>query len=51
MVGICKISGIEYAIIFIWRDFMDMNLVSIIIPIYNVSKYLDRCIESVCDKT
>ena len=51
MVGICKISGIEYAIIIIWGDFMDMNLVSIIIPIYNVSKYLDRCIESVCDQT
>lgn len=30
---------------------MDVNLVSIIIPIYNVSKYLDRCIESVCDQT
>ena len=28
-----------------------MNLVSIIIPIYNVSKYLDRCIEFVCDQT
>lgn len=51
MVGICKISGIEYAIIIIWGDFMDMNLVSIIIPIYNVSKYLDRCIEFVCDQT
>ena len=25
--------------------------ISVIIPIYNISKYVDRCISSVCDQT
>ncbi len=30
---------------------MDKGLVSIIIPIYNVEKYLDNCIKSACEQT
>ena len=30
---------------------MDHALVSIIIPIYNVSEYLDACVQSACDQT
>ncbi len=30
---------------------MDKGLVSIIIPIYNVEKYLDNCIRSACEQT
>ena len=30
---------------------MDNSLVSIIIPIYNVEQYLDRCIKSVINQT
>lgn len=28
-----------------------MELISIIIPIYNVSKYLNRCVDSVVNQT
>ncbi|HFI0335240.1 TPA: glycosyltransferase, partial [Streptococcus suis] len=27
------------------------DLVSIIVPIYNVEKFLPRCIESICNQT
>lgn len=30
---------------------MKAGLVSIVLPIYNVEKYLDRCIESVINQT
>lgn len=30
---------------------MDMPLISVIIPVYNVEKYLDRCLESVVNQT
>lgn len=30
---------------------MGQEIVSIIIPIYNVEKYLDRCVESACNQT
>lgn len=30
---------------------MEVGLVSIVLPIYNVEKYLDRCIESVVRQT
>lgn len=30
---------------------MEENLVSIVIPVYNVEKYLDRCVESVVNQT
>ena len=30
---------------------MEHSLVSIIIPIYNVSDYLDACIQSACNQT
>lgn len=30
---------------------MDKQLVSIVLPIYNVEKYLDRCIKSVVEQT
>ena len=30
---------------------MNKSLISIIIPVYNVEKYLDRCISSVLDQT
>ena len=28
-----------------------MELVSIVVPIYNVEKYLDKCVESICAQT
>lgn len=30
---------------------MDDNLISIIIPVYNVEKYLKKCINSVIDQS
>ena len=30
---------------------MEVGLVSVVLPIYNVEKYLDRCIESVINQT
>lgn len=27
------------------------ELVSIIVPVYNVERYLDKCIESICGQT
>ena len=30
---------------------MDMPLISVIIPVYNVEKYIDRCLESVVNQT
>ena len=30
---------------------MEAGLVSVVLPIYNVEKYLDRCIESVVKQT
>jgi len=29
---------------------MDYGLISIIVPIYNVSKYLDKCVESILNQ-
>ena len=33
------------------ESILDNSLVSIIIPIYNVEQYLDRCIKSVINQT
>ncbi len=30
---------------------MEQNLVSVIIPVYNVERYLDACVASVCSQT
>ena len=30
---------------------MDNELISVIIPVYNTEKYIDRCLESVCNQT
>ena len=34
-----------------WKGTKKMELISIIVPIYNVEKYLDQCIESVVNQT
>ena len=27
------------------------DLISVIVPVYNVEKYLNRCVESICSQT
>ena len=39
----------------IWKEFlkgtdMEEELISVIVPVYNVEKYLNRCVDSIVNK-
>ena len=56
--NLCPIDGKtgRKRVIRVWREWletvdMQQDLISVIVPVYNVAKYLDRCISSIVGQT